>query len=127
MISFSDIVPLNESEDRMPYAVLEKEIERLDETQQNIVVLFVRFLLSQKSHVASSVSVDDKPHKYSWWLVKSVADRFGFPSAQHFSRAPSGTLSALRRRNGVVSAPVFQEHRLDVLSRLWYITSRCAE
>lgn len=33
----------------MPYAVLEKEIERLDETQQNAVVLFVRFLLSQKA------------------------------------------------------------------------------
>ena len=33
----------------MPYAVLEKEIERLDETQQNTVVLFVRFLLSQKA------------------------------------------------------------------------------
>ena len=31
----------------MPYAVLEKEIERLDETQQNTVALFVRFLLSQ--------------------------------------------------------------------------------
>lgn len=33
----------------MPYAVLEKEIERLDEAQQNAVVLFVRFLLSQQS------------------------------------------------------------------------------
>ena len=33
----------------MPYAVLEKEIGRLDETQQNTVVLFVRFLLSQKA------------------------------------------------------------------------------
>ena len=33
----------------MPYAVLEKEIERLDETQQNTVALFVRFLLSQKA------------------------------------------------------------------------------
>ena len=32
----------------MPY-VLEKEIERLDEAQQNAVVLFVRFLLSQQS------------------------------------------------------------------------------
>ena len=31
----------------MPYAVLEKEIEKLDETQQNAVVMFVRFLLSQ--------------------------------------------------------------------------------
>ena len=30
----------------MPYAVLEKEIEKLDETQQNAVVMFVRFLLS---------------------------------------------------------------------------------
>ena len=33
----------------MPYAAIEKEIERLDETQQNTVVLFVRFLLSQKA------------------------------------------------------------------------------
>ena len=33
----------------MPYAVIEKEIEKLDETQQNTVVLFVRFLLSQQS------------------------------------------------------------------------------
>ena len=33
----------------MPYAVLEKEIEKLDETQQNTVVLFVRFLLSQQA------------------------------------------------------------------------------
>ena len=32
----------------MPYAVLEKEIKRLDEAQQNTVVLFVRFLLSQR-------------------------------------------------------------------------------
>ena len=28
----------------MPYALLEKEIKKLDETQQNTVVLFVRFL-----------------------------------------------------------------------------------
>ena len=33
----------------MPYALLEKEIEKLDEAQQNTVVLFVRFLLSQKN------------------------------------------------------------------------------
>ncbi len=38
-----------ESEVKMPYAVLEKEIERLDETQRNTVALFVRFLLSQKA------------------------------------------------------------------------------
>ena len=31
----------------MPYAALEKEMEKLDETQQNAVVMFVRFLLSQ--------------------------------------------------------------------------------
>ena len=36
----------------MPYAVLEKEIEKLDETQQNTVVLFVRFLLSQQSRTS---------------------------------------------------------------------------
>ena len=40
----------------MPYAVLEKEIERLDETQQNTVVLFVRFLLSQKAAAAWGVA-----------------------------------------------------------------------
>ena len=33
----------------MPYAILEKEIQGLDEAQQNAVVLFVRFLLSQKT------------------------------------------------------------------------------
>ena len=41
-----------ESEVKMPYAVLEKEIERLDETQRNTVALFVRFLLSQKASEA---------------------------------------------------------------------------
>jgi len=39
----------------MPYAVLEKEIEKLDETQQNTVALFVRFRLSQKA--ATSVGI----------------------------------------------------------------------
>lgn len=33
----------------MPYAVPGKESERLDEMQQNTVVLFVRFLLSQEA------------------------------------------------------------------------------
>ena len=33
----------------MPYAVLEREIEKLDAEQQNSVVMFVRFLLSQKA------------------------------------------------------------------------------
>ena len=50
----------------MPYAVLEKEIERLDETQQNTVVLFVRFLLSQKAAAAKSVSADERPRKYDF-------------------------------------------------------------
>ena len=40
----------------MPFAVLEKEIERLDETQQNTVALFVRFLLSQKDALSDFVS-----------------------------------------------------------------------
>ena len=43
----------------MPYTVLEKEIERLDETQKNAVVMFVRFLLSQKPSVASVASKED--------------------------------------------------------------------
>ena len=48
----------------MPYAVLEKEIERLDETQRNIVVLFVRFLLSQKASAvpAAAPSREDSHH-----------------------------------------------------------------
>ena len=50
----------------MPYAVLEKEIERLDETQQNTVVLFVRFLLSQKAAAAKSVSAEERPRKYDF-------------------------------------------------------------
>ena len=40
----------------MPYAVLEKEIEKLDEAQQNAVVLFVRFLLSQKASAVPAVA-----------------------------------------------------------------------
>ena len=47
----------------MPYAVLEKEIERLE---QNTVVLFVRFLLSQKAAAAKSVSADERPRKYDF-------------------------------------------------------------
>ena len=47
----------------MPYTVLEKEIERLDETQKNAVVMFVRFLLSQKPSMASVVTGRDVvPH-----------------------------------------------------------------
>ena len=45
-----------ESEVKMPYAVLEKEIERLDETQRNTVALFVRFLLSQKAAAAPAAA-----------------------------------------------------------------------
>ena len=36
----------------MSYALLEKEMESLDEAQQNAVVMFVRFLVSQKSKSA---------------------------------------------------------------------------
>ena len=39
----------------MPYAVLEKEIEKLDESQQNAVVMFVRFLLSQGTNGGGGV------------------------------------------------------------------------
>ena len=49
-----------ESEVKMPYAVLEKEIERLDETQRNTVALFVRFLLSQKASVAPATASSEK-------------------------------------------------------------------
>jgi len=37
----------------MPCAVLEKEIEKLGETQQKAVIMFVRFLLSQKTDAAT--------------------------------------------------------------------------
>ena len=49
----------------MPYAVLKKEIERLDETQQNTVVLFVRFLLSQKAAEGSGA----RPRRYDFSRV----------------------------------------------------------
>lgn len=39
-------------EEMMPYAVLEREIEKLDAEQQNSVVMFVRFLVSQKTAAA---------------------------------------------------------------------------
>ena len=37
----------------MPYAVLEREIQKLDAEQQNSVVMFVRFLVSQKTAATS--------------------------------------------------------------------------
>ena len=52
----------------MPYAVLEKEIERLDETQQNTVVLFVRFLLSQKAAAPAGGGVA-RPRRYDFSRV----------------------------------------------------------
>lgn len=36
----------------MSYALLEKEMESLDEAQRNAVVMFARFLVSQKSNFA---------------------------------------------------------------------------
>ena len=40
----------------MPYAVLEKEMEKLDEEQQNTVALFVRFVVAQKAAAESATS-----------------------------------------------------------------------
>ena len=51
----------------MPYSVLEKEIERLDEAQQNTVVMFVRFLLSQKSSVTPVGGQKGTEHGDSSW------------------------------------------------------------
>ena len=62
------LYPLTESEVKMPYAVLEKEIERLDETQQNTVVLFVRFLLSQKA-AAPVEGGGARPRRYDFSRV----------------------------------------------------------
>lgn len=50
----------------MPYTLLEKEIERLDEAQQNTVVLFVRFLLSQKADSANSIDAGGRSRKYDF-------------------------------------------------------------
>ena len=52
----------------MPYAVLEKEIGRLDEAQQNTVVLFVRFLLSQKA-AAPVEGGGARPRRYDFSRV----------------------------------------------------------
>ena len=45
----------------MPYAILEKKMEELDEAQQNAVVMFVRFLVSQKKDGVPSSFSYDKP------------------------------------------------------------------
>ena len=63
----------------MPYAVLEKEIQRLDETQQNTVALFVRFLLSQKA-AAPVEGGGARPRRYDFSRVahfKNMADPSG--------------------------------------------------
>ena len=52
----------------MSYTVLEKEMEELDESQQNAVVMFVRFLVSQKNGGQPSSFSFDKPHsRVSSW------------------------------------------------------------
>ena len=43
-----------------PYSVLEREIKKLDAEQQNSVVMFVRFLLSQKTSVAPCADEGEK-------------------------------------------------------------------
>ena len=62
------LCPRTRNEDKMPYAVLEKEIERLDETQQNTVVQFVRFLLSQKA-AAPVGDGEARPRRYDFSRV----------------------------------------------------------
>ena len=52
----------------MPYAVLEKEIEMLDEAQQNTVALFVHFFLSQKTSAAPAAAASrNKPQRVSMY------------------------------------------------------------
>jgi hypothetical protein len=62
------LCPSTKNEDKMPYAVIEKEIERLDEAQQNTVVLFVRFLLSQKA-AAPVEGGGARPRRYDFSRV----------------------------------------------------------
>ena len=64
----------------MPYAVLEKEVERLDETQQNAVVMFVHFLLSQKTHVKAVAGADGKSQKrdFKTPLFGALKDKIKF-------------------------------------------------
>ena len=54
----------------MPYSVLEREIKKLDAEQQNSVVMFVRFLLSQKTSEAPCVDEGAKAHVH-----RGVRDR----------------------------------------------------
>ena len=53
----------------MPYAVIEKEMEELDEAQQNAVVMFIRFLVSQKRSGGGVAGNADKPH----WQGRSTS------------------------------------------------------
>ena len=46
----------------MPYAVIEKEMEGLDEAQQNAVVMFIRFLVSQKRSGGGVAGNAGNPH-----------------------------------------------------------------
>ena len=58
----------------MAYAVLEKEIEKLDEMQQKTVAQFVRFILSQKAS-ATPVSAQLRGGEQSGW-GNSIWDSF---------------------------------------------------
>ena len=74
---------LAEKVGKMPYEVLEKEMEKLDETQKNAGVMFVRFLVSQQPHTppsgrAGRRSKPRSPRKRKIPLFGALKDKIKF-------------------------------------------------
>ena len=83
----------------MPYALLEKEIEKLDEAQQNTVVLFVRFLLSQKN-AGNGNSYFAEIHENSLTRPKIVDRKLGGYEKGFFLPSSGSELQFLQQQQG---------------------------
>ena len=66
--------------------MVNEDMERLDETQQNAVVMFVRFLLSQKSVVESDVkrqNVEARGRDSFWDAFERIREKAAIDHKDH--------------------------------------------
>ena len=68
----------------MPYALLEKEIDRLDEAQKNAVVMFVRFLVSQKvARTPSAAGRNEAVRRDGWDAFDRIRAKAAVDHSDH--------------------------------------------
>lgn len=67
----------------MSYAVLEKEMEELDEAQQNAVVMFVRFLVSQKVALKPTAGQKEAMCRDGWAAFDRIRAKAAVDHSDH--------------------------------------------